>query len=1030
MSNNLKQIFFIFVRQKEIVYIKIKDIENFNKNLKEIKKLDSFEIDKKTADLYSIDFINLTKFNKFCLVFLNRKNQKLYTSEDIKFKNDIDNFIYDFKINEDTGLMTKVVTIGFYNKKEYDYIKLNKSQYFSIFINYIHKTYEKVISPGNHKDNLITQTINVIAKEKDKVSFALYLTIFKEIFRFNKIATLLRIFKIEKLSFDEKIDPNKFTKLFKLNLKNPNYFDQFFEKNDKSKKNCINNYYLIILLYFSYYEVEYISELLFPEKYLKVSDQDLIKKMNIRANQMKELLTQYSNYFPKLPSNLNILSNKENIPKISTLDELINYLEKKIKLEDKLKIISEKINNIHFWKNVSIKSYNTEISKDDNINNIIKLFESIINLGRAKRVFLIEMDADIWQKYVGFYVQAKNIDNIYKIKECVIQAGYNYYLINHINSELFNLGIKMVKEKLLKNEGTIKFLINYCKNNNQYLHPYNFLFLADGIFINEANDIFFNEYKSFNMKQFYGMYYIKFVEKIILNINKIDDFIFVFKIFPPIKNNQYERNIIDTIIKCLWQIIEKEENIENSEKFNEIMMNIINIYINNHYKYEDFLNQLNTKGIKKEIIKKLYLWIILYYGQENKDFVNYAVNFLSSDKTDTNIEDTINLLNQLKNNDEALFLYFNNKNIIQKVIKETDFKKPSITQNFKFLSLLVENLFFEDTMKNKLIKAGYYHLTISFVNKILDKYKSLDFDYNEALELDKIKDNLLEKLNVICFNDFNLANEIFGKIENTIENFIELKANTEIIEKYINKFFKKDKKINKLISSFNSNLTKCKIAEYEKYLTEYNSKYKEHLENAKKCNKLNQSIFFSNLYKYYEKENPNETDKYLLDKTINNFEELSDILEENKLNNISKETFNIILENIKDEKEIRKEMNILKKHFGEEGKDTTNIEKKLLLLSQREFILFSISDILFFLEKLNVTQTGYTEQLKQINSSINTESSLTELLQVSNILSELDINIKLQHESLKILRILHNKSSLLEFLLDTEEDKKFNRICE
>lgn len=68
-------------------------------------------------------------------------------------------------------------------------------------------------------------------------------------------------------------------------------------------------------------------------------------------------------------------------------------------------------------------------------------------------------------------------------------------------------------------------------------------------------------------------------------------------------------------------------------------------------------------------------------------------------------------------------------------------------------------------MKNKLEKTGYYRSTISFVNGLLDKYKNLDLDYNEALDLDKIKEKLEEKLNVICFNDFNEANEIFRKVD-------------------------------------------------------------------------------------------------------------------------------------------------------------------------------------------------------------------------------------------------------------------------
>lgn len=119
-----------------------------------------------------------------------------------------------------------------------------------------------------------------------------------------------------------------------------------------------------------------------------------------------------------------------------------------------------------------IKSYNTEISKDDNIDNILKLFFSIIKIGKDKRIFLLTMDGTIWIEYEGFYSQIKNLDNIYKIKDCIVQANYPVYIINNINNELCSLGIKMKKEKTLKNDGVIKFLINFSKKNSQF-HPYN-----------------------------------------------------------------------------------------------------------------------------------------------------------------------------------------------------------------------------------------------------------------------------------------------------------------------------------------------------------------------------------------------------------------------------------------------------------------------------------------------------------------------------------------------------------------------------
>ena len=1023
MSSKIKQIFFVFVQNKDNPDIEIKDIKSFNNELQNVKKIYTVEVDKKKADLYRIIFKKLTKFKTFTLLFLDKNKQILYFSENIKFKNDVDNFIYDFKIYKDTATLIKVVTIGIYNSKEYDYIRLKKLDQFKIFLHYIDKTYSKIIIPENEKDNLITQTILVIAKSQN-IAFSLYLTIFKEIYQFQKITSLLKYFKIEKFTFDEKIqDSITYTKFLQYNLKNPTYYDKFL-KNEKveAQKICINNYYLFALLYFYYYDINYILELINPDKN-KIKDSETLKKINARANQMKNLIKTNLKYFPNLPGTIIGIVNKENISDINNIKDLNKVLAKKMKLEDKLKIIidKDKFKFISYNDTIRIKSVDTQISKDDNLDFITKSLEKIIMHGREKKYFLLELDSEIWKKYINLFVQEKTIDNIYKIKNCVFQFTFDYQTTQFIDAELLKLGAKMIKEKSLKNERVIEFFTNYYLKTTKTIYPYNFLFLADGIFINEANENFFIQFQDQFFKKFFNQYYPKFIEKIILNIYNFDDFIFVFNIFPPQPKYKIEKNIIDTIVNCLWKNIEKEENIENSTKFNQIMFNIILIYFYNNYKYEDFLKQLNNKGIKKEIIKKFYLWIISIYGGEYKEFIDHSINFLCSDKTDTNYDDTINILVQLRNNNDALSSYFNNRNIVQKVIKENDFKKPS--SNFKFLSLLVENSFFEEDLRDKLKNTSYYSNTISFINTLLNKYQNLNFDYNEALDLYKIKDKLEEKFNVIYYNDFNKGYDLYGKIESILENFIELKTNTELIEKYINKFFKKDKKINKLISLFNSKLATCKVSEYDKYLTEYNSNYKEHLENAKKCTKLIQSIFFSNLYKYYEKENPNETDKYLLDQAIKKFEELKDILDESSLNNISKETFNIILENIKDEKEIKKELKTLKEHFEEEEKDTTQIEKSLLLLSQREFILFSISDILFILEKLNVNKTDYSEKLKEINSEINTESSLAELVKVSNILSELDINVKKQHESLKILRILNNKSSLLDFLLEkTEED--------
>ena len=237
-SNSSKKIFFIFVEQSGITGVKIYENDK-NKKSYEIKKVSSVQTEKGMASLFCIDFFKTsTNSTSIFLIFQNKFNKNLFS--DIKFKNDRDNFIYDFDIYEDTGTLYKIVTVGYYNKKLYEYIRLNKSKQFNIFLEYLNNKYSKEIKPGNQKDSLITQTISLITRETKKSSFALYLTLLREIIRFEKIVSLIIVFKIEKFSYEERVNPQNFTKLFKSFLKNPDYFDRFLKsKKEEIKKKFI-----------------------------------------------------------------------------------------------------------------------------------------------------------------------------------------------------------------------------------------------------------------------------------------------------------------------------------------------------------------------------------------------------------------------------------------------------------------------------------------------------------------------------------------------------------------------------------------------------------------------------------------------------------------------------------------------------------------------------------------------------------------------------------------------------------------------
>ena len=84
----------------------------------------------------------------------------------------------------------------------------------------------------------------------------------------------------------------------------------------------MNNYYLFILSFYYYYDVDFITELI-SERQKNNLDNGLIKKLYERANKMKELLKTNSKYFPNLQEKIKLLVNKINISNIPTIDVIL-----------------------------------------------------------------------------------------------------------------------------------------------------------------------------------------------------------------------------------------------------------------------------------------------------------------------------------------------------------------------------------------------------------------------------------------------------------------------------------------------------------------------------------------------------------------------------------------------------------------------------------------------------------------------------------------------------------------------------------
>ena len=522
-------------------------------------------------------------------------------------------------------------------------------------------------------------------------------------------------------------------------------FSKIFSKEAAKAKlkyeDYIKNLDKFLLIYYSFYKIDYLSE-----------NKDILFKA-------KDTL-------------LNIINNRENII------ETTKFVFENIYILSKL--IDPQVPN-----NSSLKITNINNNIYFDLDEFYQHYKKVIEYQKDK----------IKYYFINYSEIISNLRNIYKynflyLEKIIIIFEYelshknNYELRKRIMINYYDAGMKLFQQGNLKNEKVLNF-INICdvykssKIMDEYISNNQFIIENNNEFQRKKNinilnglDIILNENSTQIPKKIYEMKifkffcqdmpkeYIEIFAKKIMNIKYLGIF---FEILPKkyyksesiialynwIKNklgtftkNECKNFNID--INDFFELLIKLRE-ELAEDFLEILKQQLNIYCKELFLY--FLNC--NKFLNSRIIK----YLILYFISHKSTFDNY--DFSNLDNINYFVE------NFTKKDDDKIIKIFMDE-IEKLTITENDIFEQNNNKKYIFFQLLLK-------YKKKFIfnqKGEYLEKTKLISEEIINKLKNYKYSINF--------------LNLIFINDFE--KEIFRK---KIENLLFFLSNEFEKNKYI-----------------------------------------------------------------------------------------------------------------------------------------------------------------------------------------------------------------------------------------------------
>ena len=283
------------------------------------------------------------------------------------FKETKNNFIYDFKFEENKGY--------YGNTPPPPYIKYPKSAQIKIFNEVLKKLGVKQGEPL-YVDLIMDSQCLLVGQ---KYNIDLFLEIMKSCYTQKQVKTLLMMFKLERVQLPNgyKIDPKEYSNFLKLIEKKPNIIIKHCSDKDKPEK-YFKLFYSLLLYFRVNFESNKVQELLFNKELYKYFIE--ILPSNFKAFPNLEIPQELINQIT-MQKNLKFSIIEGTLFYLKSFEKILNYINENIDLIYEICIKENKLIKVNDL---------TGPQSDDDISKIQIEIEKLINYELQKgKIFII-----------------------------------------------------------------------------------------------------------------------------------------------------------------------------------------------------------------------------------------------------------------------------------------------------------------------------------------------------------------------------------------------------------------------------------------------------------------------------------------------------------------------------------------------------------------------------------------------------------------------------------------------------------------
>ena len=903
-------------------------------------------------------------------------------------------------------------------------IQFSRLEQFQLYIKYL-KSQKKLQKDQIYKDLIDASKQLCGGPQKLKVEIEFFLEILKNCTNEVGIKTLIRRFKIECIIFTKNFDFNKYSKILRLIENNPKMILKFCTDKEDKQPFYLAIYYLIFSVKYRY-DTNNALEMLKKEElwdyFIKFlpGDSRFFNELKIPDKLLEKMFCQ--------PLTVNIILG------------ILNYCNS---VENILNIINSQIKNIAdcFSKENSIilmSSLSVNPKKTDNIENIIKKIEDIINYeGEIDKIF-ISFDNEFWKNYIQFTDDVNKLSLINKAIILCSNVDKNLK-INHkeLEEKIHKIGIDSIIAGKLKNEDLLEFIkIDYYFLDNKFAKlAYRPLELINGLDFDTMTDEFFSSFKSSSILKMYAFSEGKFEHAIVKKVNDMKNFGKLLKLFDCKDKRIFER-IFSNLRECFKNHV-KTYNMETCPNFvNDIAFFIYLIDFHKTADIKTFMKQIIELYIQSfEIKQNIYITLVSNYNDISKKAIDGVTDFLTHNKEKLDAKGLLILLEKLNSNRTLESLL--NKIESLEIKEEELFSQEADTPSFQLLDGIQKKGLFN---KLDINKTKYLMNAIQSKEKMMKKIKDgeISYDLFKKCYISKDKKEIfMKKLKIFLFNndeDFNTCINILTKRFNDI---IKIIGNINKLKNILKEFLSEEHKVDiKRVENLGDQIKTGMMNEIEK--PEFKNEFNEislilSKEDYDKMVVLKESMFFVQLFRAKKANNFTlKKESQIFKQTEEEFNKLKlFFLSENWSKDIPETTIKDCFKGLKSEqkRKLKIELKNLINYFKIKDYDDLKLQRLetgITIFNQKEEIFMTANSCIHFINELEAKHTDFYTKLDSIRRGLQTNVALEKIENFGKILQENGLNvISPKEEDQAYLTILHcicDKKNSIKFVASLENN--------